>query len=57
MALKHRPMGQWSRLEDPEINTHIYGQLTYDKKAKRIVRKGQISINGPWRCEHLHAKE
>jgi hypothetical protein len=29
----------WSRIEDPEINPHIYGHLTFDKVAKTIQWK------------------
>ena len=27
---------QWSRIENLELNPHIYGQLTYNKGAKNI---------------------
>ena len=29
-------IGQWSRIDTPEINPHIYRKLIYDKGAKSI---------------------
>ena len=33
---KNRHMGQWNRKGSPEINTHTYGQLIFNKGAKKI---------------------
>ena len=39
----YRHARQWIRTESPEINSHIYKQLIFDKGAKNI----------PWKKENL----
>ena len=36
MCYIHRHSDQLNRTENPEINLHIYSQLTFDKGAKTI---------------------
>jgi uncharacterized protein (DUF736 family) len=33
---KNKQAVQWMRIEDPDINPHIYSQLVFDKGAQNI---------------------
>jgi hypothetical protein len=49
---------QWNKTESPEINSCMYVQLMFDKRAKNTQGERRVSpINGAGKGEYPHAKE
>jgi hypothetical protein len=40
---RNRHVGQWNRIEDPEIKAHTYGPLIFEKEVKNIHRIKKVS--------------
>ena len=45
LLAQERQVDQWNRTEDPEINSHTYGHLVFDKEAQTIQYKNESNFN------------
>ena len=53
---KNRHIGQWNRIETPELDPQKYGQLVFDKAEKNIQWKKVCLTNGAGRTGQQHAE-